>query len=261
MVSTCPSNTLGNRRIAKCKGIQLFGDFLNDVAPVYMKTKDVLYKNVHCLSCNAGNVNGATSLEPVLLCPNHYIPKIMEFESPTQIIDDLRRTQTPLCNVMFKFPRGIELSHDQYKSHVCIHSDVSVCNVTGQWINYDPVLSEACGKYNLPVKVTVPGNAVPTIFRNLACYACNYNTINTDLTCGAPLDKDEVELRLHVTPSISTYKSPISTDSDSGTNKKKGPCESGQFFDAHKVTKHVYIRTPSKHKPLVQKFKCNAQRV
>ena len=236
MVASCPENALGNRQIAKCQDDFWFGDFLTEVTPVYMKNQNTLYKNVHCLSCNNKNGKRATSLEPVILCPKQDIPKLLSFDTPTEIIDYLRQSFSPSCNVMFKFPGNIILSEDQFKSHACVQPDVNVCNITGLWINNDPDLAEACENYYLPVKATMPGNTRPTTFRNLACFECNYNTVDANLQCNAPLDNSEVELRLHVPQSISQYQSPTMTDVTSGSNPKKKSCNDGQFFDVHQVS-------------------------
>ena len=234
MVNTCHTKSLGNRQIVKCES-EYVRDFLLDFTPVYMKNKKILYKNAHCVSCNFENVNKAVSLEPVLLCPENAVPIIMGFETPTQIIDFLRQSKAPLCNLMFKFPRNIEMSDNDLKTHECISPDVSFCNVTGQWRNYDPALNEACEKYYLPIQASVPNSTVPTVFRNLACYMCNYYNNNTDIQCGVLEDRKEVELRLHVNPSISEYKTPINIEPSSGTDQTKKLCGDGQFFDAHKV--------------------------
>ena len=245
MIATCPENALGNRQIAKCQGEFWFGDFLTEVTPVYMKNKNTLYKNVHCLSCNNKNAKRATSLEPVLLCPQNAIPKLLLFDTPTEIIDYLRQSFTPSCNVMFKFPRNIVLSEDQFKAHACVQPDVNACNVTGLWVSDDPELAKACEDYYLPVIATVPGSPMPKTFRNIACYECNYNTIDANLQCDASLDNGEVELRLHVPQSISRYQSPIITDITSGSNPKKESCDRGQFFDVHRVSGCFHILSRS----------------
>lgn len=124
--------------------------------PVYSPASRLSYMNSHCAKC-------------------HEDSKLILMWTPNLICTDLLRWQTiksredlfqlakegSACHLSFLPPLNSVFRNCQR------FEPISKCNVTGEWLEYDPVLQEACDLYSHIV------NIYDQRYRNIFCAMCN----------------------------------------------------------------------------------------
>ena len=181
MVISCPKDFNETVIVKKCRAGQSNKN-IADVIPITSKLTGLTYVNKCCLLCK----------EPVLQSKSvvnewrihiiwhrlaHFHSVFMRPQSFMNIVNN------HFWNVHFS-PKNLTAVR---KCKLC---DVTVCNETGLWENYDYTIEKTCSAgETLPVIHTVDGDRL--LFKNIACVLCNIlSGITTDsrLNCGLPSD-------------------------------------------------------------------------
>ena len=153
MIHQCLTDTQND---CKNKTVASWGSFL----PVYSRTADKIYFNMHCAECNY--VYDSVSWNVSLLCKFVLEPKVMN-DFLLQALDD------GACELTFIPPddEGI----DKFSCH---KNAVNTCNFTGKWAKDDPVIRKACEMVYAPVGGDSFENYI--MYANVFCKLCNEDT-------------------------------------------------------------------------------------
>ena len=163
MIMSCPSlnhNDTGHNHTIltaeKCANAIFDDGFL--MVPIYdVKTKK-LYRNKYCLECNSReriNTDNLIYWKIRIECSNTNFPV---FKTIHEVLE------SKMCNVLFDPP-------GENTDVVRCHKLVDRCNITGEWVVYDPDIVNLCGLYTAPFYFN---------YKNFFCYLCNeapYRTI------------------------------------------------------------------------------------
>lgn len=134
---------------------------LEDIVPV--ETPNDIYRNKYCAECRDVPEDEHEFWEPQLNC-NHTID--YEILKTKRGLFDLIFNDNG-CDVLFARGLGIPL-------RIC-NSIVNVCNVTGLWMEYDPVLERKCHVYT-----SIYTRHSYYDFQNIFCLQCNgFNVTST----------------------------------------------------------------------------------
>ena len=112
------------------------------------------FRNQYCAMCNDGAVlDNLMPYETKIECEK---PVALTYSKMQQII----KGDTRECNVTFKPPFFSE-------GWLCAPYQISTCNVTGLWQEYDESIELACESFVDTFNLT---------YKNMFCYLCNSNT-------------------------------------------------------------------------------------
>ena len=239
MINTCPVSFLDAGTRMHCGVILWRWKSLSELVPVYMTDRHAMYKNIHCATCNSAK--HILYLDTLVKCERNDVHSVIGLAGPEDIFSYLQDSNKPLCNIIFKIPKHPKIQ--QRDSLECVRTDVSSCNSTGSWENYDPVLNRACNSFYSPVQARIPRDRYDKVFKNMACYKCN----NRDrLNRKSPLcskmhqtNTDVVELTLNFDPTLAQpepIRSSYSLNTESGM-----ACETGFFLDPYTVNMYTSL--------------------
>ena len=181
MVISCPKDLKDTIIVEKCRAGQSNKN-IADVIPITSKLTGLTYVNKYCLLCNEPAVRSKSVVNEwrihiILHRITFFHTVFMRPQSFMNIVNN------HFCNVHFA-PKNLTAVHE------CKLYDVTSCNETGLWENYDYTIEKTCSAgETLPVIHTVDGDRL--LFKNIACVLCNVlSGITTDsrLNCGLPSD-------------------------------------------------------------------------
>jgi len=161
-VDTCPVET-DEALERKCtqKYTRHNIDNFYDIAPCFDRKSNTVYRNKYCAFCNYKQNNDLNYFEINFKCfrmPEH------GFNSNYDAILDMIFLDK-VCSIFFSNPLACT-GESCYSDNVCKPA-VSVCNVTGNWMEYDADIEAACLGYTS--YYTIYGER----FNNIFCYICN----------------------------------------------------------------------------------------
>ena len=176
MVISCPEDIKELVTIEKCIAGQS-NEYIGDIIPVTSKVTGLTYVNKYCLFCNEHELESKSVVEwqiRILWQRSYYIHTIfLRPQSFMNIVSD------HFCNVHF-------VPTDVTPTRKCKLFDVTKCNETGIWEDYDSTLDDTCNNgEDLPVIHTVNGDRL--MFKNIACMLCNSPSSNFNISrleCG-----------------------------------------------------------------------------
>ena len=124
--------------------------------PGYSPETKRIYYNRDCAVCN--NVDDFQPWQYYIMSD------AMDGTSNEMLLDALGGHSYPIVFI----PPNI----DDVKKYECFESAIKVCNVTGQWQEYDPAVEEACHRFQAPVFHRLAN----VMFNNIYCIICNGKT-------------------------------------------------------------------------------------
>ena len=150
----------------KCmqKPVAKWGPFF----PAYSKTEDKLFFNRHCAECN-----NATDAEEWMLSLTCNFVSDHQLTLMDNLIEDALKGIS--CEIVFVPQKDIPVS-----KFTCVKDPVSHCNVTGEWIDFDPIINEACENIYAPVR---SDQNPDFLYANIFCVICNNATYNPNSVC------------------------------------------------------------------------------
>ena len=175
MVISCPVEFLEVSTKDKCE-LGLKNDYLGDAIPVTSKLTGISYINQHCLVCNEHNDDKNISFviwRPKLVARTTQF-RIKFIESRQTVLRDIELYSSVGSNLIFVPPNFVSNSR-------CLAIDITSCNQTHLWEDYDNLIEEMCDSDTTePVIHTIDRKRM--LFKNLACFICNAG--RTVLNCG-----------------------------------------------------------------------------
>jgi hypothetical protein len=119
--------------------------------PVFSDITKVSYRNEYCAICNQETKWREWNV--TFECRG---PADFNFLSSYEEIIDLAKQS--LCDIIYESPNAGKECSDKHKEKL------TICNVTGSWLNYDEQIERSClSSYNAPIG----------IFKNIFCAICN----------------------------------------------------------------------------------------
>lgn len=129
----------------------------------------VTYKNIYCAYCNRINELELIAWYTKVECFGVYID--ITVTSLEQVAELVRENE--YCSLKFVPPTEIELNGLR-----SCDEQISQCNITGQWKQYDPAIEAACRSYYSPFLYE---------YRNIFCFLCNVDLNTTAIPkCEVP---------------------------------------------------------------------------
>ena len=153
VVKKCPETTSNATVAKKCKGKSLksIKDYLWVSDPVTSR----IYNNKWCADC-------------------YNVTKFVEWRASTECVQilngknliDEKGSLNNECNLIVVPPEGIDAANE-----LCRKPDISKCNKTGQWMEYNDTLEKACEAFELLFyEEHLFGQ---TVYKNVFCAMCN----------------------------------------------------------------------------------------
>ena len=78
--------------------------------------------------------------------------------------------QSNSCHLIREKPADLHVLTSKYR---CFVPDVSRCNETGTWAQYNATIDMGCNAYDMPFITETPSKAILSVYRNIFCYLCN----------------------------------------------------------------------------------------
>ena len=229
MVVSCPAEFKDAIVVEKCRTGQ-DNENVADVIPITSKRSGLTYVNKYCLFCNEQEQQPTPSVD----------------EWQIQLIDDNKYYRHRIV----PHPQSLMtwVDHHFFNVHFvpknpssidkCNPYDVTSCNQTGFWENYDEAIEMVCrvGE-DLPITHFVNGNGL--LFKNIACVHCNVPSgfNNSQLFCGYTPNFQEHSSRQTLTVNFHSFVGYQTSDKEdiSATyietsvlkNLKSGSCPQG----------------------------------
>ena len=162
MVISCPADFPDALKTKKCKAGQNNTN-ISDAIPITSKLTGLTYVNKHCLFCNEPQVSTASCDEWQIQLDDRYTNYRHRIILYPQSL--MYWASNYFFNVHF-----VPKTQSSVKN--CITYDVSSCNQTGLWDNYNKSIESVCRHGDdLPITHSVNGNIL--LFKNIACVHCN----------------------------------------------------------------------------------------
>ena len=214
-------------------------DDLARLTPVTHKYTKEAYKNIYCAKCNNIGKDDVVAWDINIKCHKR---TVMFPKSASQVVSQVRNTDK--CNMEFSPPSG-------YPKPYCNTDDeISQCNSTGEWTNYDPLVEAGCAAYT--------SNFVG--YKNVFCYICNRHQA-TSFRCYSKKDKWKPEFHKVTFAALFDFKPALTP---SANQAKIADCPTGLVFDHYKVgqmackfSTHIWVGTQH----LLQDCMCTQQRL
>lgn len=194
---TCEPLTFQTNRTQGYKGVWMFSACPNvaNVSDIYFlkceksysfNTTDIyvpvfdghfVYKNRYCAMCSGVQETDVRYFEIYINCNTGVI-------IPLFLNSTYSDFQDPNCNIIYSVPVTINdtlWGTMSMKDHVCYTNTdiISVCNATGNWLTFDPLIEAACDSYT-----TVFESYTSVKYKNVFCYLCNSNLSSKhDILC------------------------------------------------------------------------------
>ena len=176
MVISCPVEFQDAMIAEKCR-IGQSHENIADIIPMTSTLSGLTYVNKYCLFCNEREQQSTPSVD------EWQIQIIWKRKEYFHIV--FLRPQSLMSTINNHFFNVHFLPKNPTVTHKCKLYDVTSCNQTGFWENYDKTIEMICrvGE-DLPVIHAVNGNRL--LFKNIACVHCNVPSGFNDshLDCG-----------------------------------------------------------------------------
>ena len=152
VVKKCTDRVKNKTLVAKCETISFRS--IEDYMWVSDPVSNQIFNNIWCAEC-------------------HGIKDTVEWRLGTQCKDVLNgdfnfsdETSLKRCNSIMIPPKRINVG-----MNICNKADISVCNQTGEWQNFNKSVDEACSALVQPFIVERVHR--PTVYKNVFCAMCN----------------------------------------------------------------------------------------
>ena len=151
MFMKCPDNFNADLDVKqRCENPEHFSDWDTLIPVIDTEKTSMYYQNVHCAECHNISTENHAKFKAAIECSEReLLPSSIE-----NVIGDVK--ERPDCNIVYADPLIDDME-------TC-ESVIKECNVTGYWLEYNPVTEAACHAYT-----AIYNNK----YNNIFCYLCN----------------------------------------------------------------------------------------
>lgn len=127
--------------------------FYQDIVPVMNILNAENFRNKYCAYCNLIPDKILEKANVYLRCTEE-LPMSSEHEIIKIALEG------NVCDLAFQPSKYMQF-------HYCNSLTISECNITGEWLSFDPDIVKACATYSAPIQIT------KVYYKNVFCARCN----------------------------------------------------------------------------------------